>query len=115
MTDQLRARVYLGTEGVEFTFQPDQPQAGVFLRLLDPGPDHAEFVVQESRTREIDDLEYKYVGVGGGRQAADRRGRLPDRLACSPTSPARTPCWPPSSRPCSWPPAGSATSPSAGW
>jgi PAS domain S-box-containing protein len=58
-------RVYLGTEGVEFTFQPDQPQAGVFLRLLDPGQDHAEFVIQESRKREIDDLEYKYVGVTG--------------------------------------------------
>jgi PAS domain S-box-containing protein len=58
-------KVYTGTEGVEFTFQPDQPQAGVFLRLLDPGPGHADFVVQESRTREIDDSEYKYVGVGG--------------------------------------------------
>src|SRR5499426_630746 len=41
-------RVYLGTEGVEFTFKADQPQAGVFLRLLDGGPGHADFVVQES-------------------------------------------------------------------
>ena len=31
-------KVYLGTEGVEFTFKADQPQAGVFLRLLDGGP-----------------------------------------------------------------------------
>jgi two-component system sensor histidine kinase/response regulator len=58
-------KVTMGSEGVEFTFQPDQPQAGVFLRLLDSGPDHAELVVQESRKREIDDLEYKYVGVTG--------------------------------------------------
>jgi PAS domain S-box-containing protein len=58
-------KVYLGTEGVEFTFKADQPQAGVFLRLLDGDPDHVEFVVQESRKREIDDLVYKYVGVSG--------------------------------------------------
>src|SRR5688572_10916521 len=58
-------KVYVGTQGVEFTFRPDQPQAGVFLHLLDPGPAHADVVIQESRTRVIDDLEYKYVGVGG--------------------------------------------------
>jgi two-component system, sensor histidine kinase and response regulator len=58
-------KVYLGTEGVEFTFKADQPQAGVFLRLLDGGRDHADFVVQESRKREIDLFVYKYVGVSG--------------------------------------------------
>jgi PAS domain S-box-containing protein len=58
-------KVYLGTEGVEFTFKADQPQAGVFLRLLDGGRDHADFVVQESRQREIDAFVYKYVGVSG--------------------------------------------------
>jgi PAS domain S-box-containing protein len=58
-------KVYLGTEGVEFTFKEDQPQAGVFLRLLGGRADHAELVVQESRKREIDDLVYKYVGVSG--------------------------------------------------
>jgi PAS domain S-box-containing protein len=58
-------KVYLGTEDVEFTFKPDQPQAGVFLRLVDRGPDHVESVVQESRKREIDDYVYKYVGVTG--------------------------------------------------
>jgi PAS domain S-box-containing protein len=58
-------RVYVGTEDVEFTFKPDQPQAGVFLRLLDGGPGHAQVVVQESRVREIDPFVYKYVGVSG--------------------------------------------------
>jgi PAS domain S-box-containing protein len=58
-------KVYLGTEGIEFTFKADQPQAGVFLRLLDGAPDHADFVIQESRTREIDPYVYKYVGVSG--------------------------------------------------
>lgn len=58
-------KVYMGTEGVEFTFKADQPQAGVFLRLLDDGPDRADFVVQESRKREIDNHVYKYVGVSG--------------------------------------------------
>src|SRR4051794_28444480 len=58
-------KVYVGTEGVAFTFKADQPQAGVFLRLLDGGRDHADFVVQESRRREIDDRTYKYVGVSG--------------------------------------------------
>jgi PAS domain S-box-containing protein len=58
-------KVYLGTEGVEFTFKPDQPQAGVFLRLLDGSRDHADLVVQESRKREIDSFVYKYVGVSG--------------------------------------------------
>src|SRR5262249_53110174 len=58
-------RGYVGTEGVGFTFKAEQPQASVFLRLLDGGPDHADLVVQESRKREIDDLVYKYVGVSG--------------------------------------------------
>ena len=58
-------KVCLGTEGVEFTFKADQPQAGVFLRLLDGRSDHADVVVQESRKREIDPFVYKYVGVSG--------------------------------------------------
>ena len=57
--------MYLGTEGVDFTFKADQPQAGVFLRLLDGGLEHADYLVQESRKREIDALDYKYVGVSG--------------------------------------------------
>jgi two-component system, sensor histidine kinase and response regulator len=58
-------KVRLGTEDVEFTFQADQPQAGVFLRLLDGHRDHVDVVVQESRKREIDPFVYKYVGVSG--------------------------------------------------
>jgi PAS domain S-box-containing protein len=58
-------KVYIGSEGVEFTFQPDQPQAGVFLRLLDGNRDHVNFVIQESRKREIDSFVFKYVGVSG--------------------------------------------------
>jgi two-component system sensor histidine kinase/response regulator len=58
-------KVYMGTEDMEFTFQADQAQAGEFVRLLDGGPDRADFVVQESRKREIDDHVYKYVGVSG--------------------------------------------------
>jgi two-component system sensor histidine kinase/response regulator len=58
-------KVYMGTEDVEFTFKPDQPQAGAFLPLLDTGPAHADLVIQESRKREIDDHIYKYVGVSG--------------------------------------------------
>jgi two-component system sensor histidine kinase/response regulator len=58
-------KVYMGTENVEFTFKADQPQAGAFLRLLDDGPGRADFVVQESRNREIDNHVYKYVGVSG--------------------------------------------------
>jgi PAS domain S-box-containing protein len=58
-------KVYMGTEGVDFTFKADQPQAGVFLRLLDGGRDHTDFVVQESRTRELDNVVYKYVAVSG--------------------------------------------------
>jgi HAMP domain-containing protein len=58
-------KAYLGTEDVEFTFQPEQPQAGQFLRLLGGRTDAADVVVQESRTREIDSHIYKYVGVSG--------------------------------------------------
>src|SRR6516164_1976690 len=58
-------KVYMGTEDVEFTFKADQPQAGAFLRLLDGGHDRADFVVQESRQRELDKHIYKYVGVSG--------------------------------------------------
>ncbi len=58
-------KAYLRSEDVDFTFKADQPQAGVFLRLLDGGRGHAEFVVQESRKRELDAFQYKYVGVPG--------------------------------------------------
>jgi len=58
-------KVYIGSEGVEFTFRADQPQAGQFLRLLDGRGDHTEVVIQESRKREIDSEVYKYVGVSG--------------------------------------------------
>ena len=57
--------MYLGSEGKEFKFEPDQPQAGVFLRLLPGRGDHTDVVVQESRRREIDSHVYKYVGVSG--------------------------------------------------
>jgi len=58
-------KVYLGTEKTEFTFQPDQPQAGVFLQLLEGHANHVDYIVQESRRREIDPFVYKYVGVSG--------------------------------------------------
>jgi PAS domain S-box-containing protein len=58
-------KVCLGSQGVDFTFEPDQPQAGVFLRLLDGNSNHTDVVVQESRRREIDPSVYKYVGVSG--------------------------------------------------
>jgi PAS domain S-box-containing protein len=56
---------YLTTETADFTFKPDQPQAGVFLRLLGGRGDHTDVIVQESRRREIDPYVYKYVGVSG--------------------------------------------------
>jgi two-component system sensor histidine kinase/response regulator len=56
---------YLNSTRTEFTFKPDQPQAGVFLSLLNGRSDHVETVVQESRQREIDPYVYKYVGVSG--------------------------------------------------
>jgi PAS domain S-box-containing protein len=58
-------KVEVGSEGVDFTFSADQPQAGVFLRLLDGHRNHTDVVVQESRRREIDPSIYKYVGVSG--------------------------------------------------
>jgi hypothetical protein len=57
--------VRLGSQGVEFTFKPDQPQAGTFLRLLDGHSNHTDVVVQESRRREVDPSVYKFVGVSG--------------------------------------------------
>ncbi len=58
-------KVYIGTEDTAFTFSREQPQAGVFLRLLDGRGDHTDVIVQESRQREIDPRIYKYVGVSG--------------------------------------------------
>ena len=58
-------KVCLGSQGVDFTFTPDQPQAGVFLRLLNGHTNHTDVVVQESRRREIDPFIYKYVAVSG--------------------------------------------------
>jgi two-component system, sensor histidine kinase and response regulator len=57
--------VYLENVPTKFKFEPDQPQAGVFLRLLNDRPDHSDVVVQEARQREIDPFVYKYVGVSG--------------------------------------------------
>jgi two-component system, sensor histidine kinase and response regulator len=56
---------YLRTEPQEFTFKRDQPQAGVFLALLNGGSGHRDVIIQESRRREIDPSVYKYVGVSG--------------------------------------------------
>ncbi len=58
-------KVCLGSQGVEFTFKAEQPQAGVFLRLLDGQSNHTDVVVQESRRREIDASIYKYAAVSG--------------------------------------------------
>jgi two-component system sensor histidine kinase/response regulator len=58
-------KVVRGSTGIEFTFTPEQEQAGAFLPLLDGHPKHADVVVQESRKREIDSLVYKYAGVSG--------------------------------------------------
>jgi two-component system sensor histidine kinase/response regulator len=57
-------KVTMGSEDVEFTFSPEQQQAGDFLKLLG-GPGHTNVVVQESQKRQIDALIYKYVGVSG--------------------------------------------------
>jgi two-component system sensor histidine kinase/response regulator len=56
---------YLRNQNVDFTFKPDQAQAGVFVRLLNESPNHADAVVQPARQREIDPFVYKYVGVSG--------------------------------------------------
>ncbi len=57
---------YLTTADIgsfRFTNDPQaQPQAHVFYRLIEG---EAAAVVQEARTREIDDRVFKYVGVGG--------------------------------------------------
>jgi PAS domain S-box-containing protein len=58
-------RVYLGSTGIEFTFNAEQEQAGAFLRLLNGYGNHTDVVVQESRKRQIDSFIYKYVGVSG--------------------------------------------------
>jgi PAS domain S-box-containing protein len=57
--------VYLGTVDTPFTFEEDQPQAGVFLQLLKGHAKHRDVVVQDARKREIDDSIFKYVGVSG--------------------------------------------------
>jgi two-component system sensor histidine kinase/response regulator len=58
-------KVYLNPDSNQFTFQPDQPQAGVFLHLLNGGSNHLDVLVQDSRKREIDPFVFKYVGVSG--------------------------------------------------
>ncbi len=65
ITDEVGFAYLHSIEGVEFTFSPDpeeQPQASLFWPLL---TDEEEAVVQDARTREIDDRVFKYVGVGG--------------------------------------------------
>jgi hypothetical protein len=57
--------VYLtNATGVDFTFSadPKQPQASAFWPLIDGSK---KIVIQEARKREIDDKEFKYVGVAG--------------------------------------------------
>ncbi len=47
---------------IDFTFSPEQGQAGVFWTLLTGAQAR---VVQETRTREVDTSAFKYAGVGG--------------------------------------------------
>src|SRR4051812_36787078 len=47
------AKVYLGTIPINFTFTPEQAQAGEFLHLLEGDPKHTDLIVQDSRKREI--------------------------------------------------------------
>ena len=85
-------KVRLGSQGVEFTFRPEQPQAGVFLRLLDGHTNHTDVVVQESRRREIDTATYKYVAVSGvDMPRIVQVGYRTD--SCWPSSPGKTCCW----------------------
>ena len=64
VTDEA-GKVYLGSEGKAFTFDPDQPQAGAFVPLLGRSGERTDVVVQESQKREIDSYVFKYVGVSG--------------------------------------------------
>src|SRR5262245_27217539 len=64
VTDSART-VRMGSQDVEFTFRPEQEQAGEFLKLLGPAGARADVVVQESRPREIEGAIYKYVGSTG--------------------------------------------------
>lgn len=61
-----QGRAYLHTvPNVDFTFSPDpskQPQASAFWQLL---TGDKRVVVQETRSRELDDRLFKYVGVAG--------------------------------------------------
>ena len=86
-------KVSLGSQGVEFTFKPEQPQAGVFLRLLDGHSNHTEVVVQESRRREIDSSIYKYVAVSGVDMPRIVEVRATGPTRCWPSSPGRIRCW----------------------
>ena len=73
-------KVVMGTEGVEFTFKADQPQAGVFLRLLDGGRrPHGRRGPGEPQARDRQP-RLQVRGRLGRRQAAHRPGRLQDRL-----------------------------------
>jgi PAS domain S-box-containing protein len=58
-------KVTLSSTGIEFTFTPEQEQAGAFLKLLAGHPAHTDVIVQESRKRQIDSEIFKYVGVSG--------------------------------------------------
>lgn len=65
LTDET-GHAYIATaEGIDFTFSPDieeQPQAGEFWPLI---TGEVSTVVQRAQKREIDDGQFKYVGVGG--------------------------------------------------
>ncbi len=53
---------------IPFRFDPDpavQPQASIFYTLLSAPLDGVEFITQPAQTREIDQRNFKYVGVGG--------------------------------------------------
>jgi two-component system sensor histidine kinase/response regulator len=56
---------YLRTQDVDFSFKPDQAQAGVFVRLLREPAGAGDAIVQQATRREIDPFTYKYVGVPG--------------------------------------------------
>ena len=94
-------KVRLGSQGVEFTFKPDQPQAGTFLRLLDGHSNHTDVVVQESRRREIDPPSSSLWAYPVWTCLASFKS-VTGPTPCSPTLPGRIHSW---RRGC-WPAAG---------
>ena len=95
--------VRLGSQEVEFTFTPDQPQAGTFLRLLNGNDNHTDVVVRKAADARLTPPSSGLLAYPVWTCLASFKS-VTGPTPCSPTLPGRIHSWRRGLLACCWPP-----------